>query len=580
MLQAQYVAESINISGLPINIYPLLGVHEQGTGSLLPNGSIIGSSSAPGFPLTNINVAGAYWASSQVGTAVINTAWVGFDFGIKTIVAWSNQSEYDPPAPKLTEVGSINITQSNNPANWAQQIKVETTTGHCTYCAPTFVGTGNGAMVVNGLSPHTTKGVVTAFAINALQFQVLATLPNGSTIPLGVASVNTPFNSLFINFTITSGTTPFAMGDAFTVVVDYIWKRQGIYNLIQSPSPQTLNFQSLLKVKAVKVTPTLFTGSGSWQVAAFDILDQVPTNINNIQDLFLNENRDRDYALAPLPMKVAYTPTDSITDLSRFGLNLLDQYTFTCSFVTMIQTLGRPIMVGDILEVTNELQYDQNLLPVRRFLEVTDAGWYSGGFSTLYLPTVYRFTAQQAMPAQETRDIFGTLDTQKYLIADSIFTDGVGAQVDTTPLTETEQIIENALDAVPQTGDDTNRSIQGTPKPKKKPARNTKGNPEAGDTGAYPPNLYIADGLPKDGAPYTEGFKLPDITPALKDGTYFRLYYPPETQIQPALYRFSIIKNRWILMERDQRAKYSSLKPSLQQIFQSPTKEPMDQKQT
>ncbi|MDV7390015.1 hypothetical protein RZS08_01625, partial [Arthrospira platensis SPKY1] len=111
-----------------------------------------------------------------------------------------------------------------------------------------------------------------------------------------------------------------------------------------------------------------------------------------------NENRDRDYAKVPLLLKVQYNPTDSVSDLAKFGINILDQYTFTTSFNTMVQTLGRPIVVGDIIEVIPEMQYDHNLRPIRKFLEVTDAGWASEGFGPHWRPMVYRFQAQQALP--------------------------------------------------------------------------------------------------------------------------------------------------------------------------------------
>jgi hypothetical protein len=166
----------------------------------------------------------------------------------------------------------------------------------------------------------------------------------------------------------------------------------------------------------------LYTAAaGSWEVLNFDVVDSAPTDHNNIQDLFYNENRDRDYAKTPLTLKAQYNIADSITDLSKFGINILDQYSFVCSFAVMVSLLGRPLVVGDIIEVVPELQYDQNLKPVRKFLEVTDVGWASVGFSSAWVPTLYRFSAQQAMPSQETRDIFGTMDTQKFLTPDDFF---------------------------------------------------------------------------------------------------------------------------------------------------------------
>jgi hypothetical protein len=569
--QQTYVAETINISGAPLNIYPLLGIHQQGNGSVLSQGRIIGSTSYPGYPLTGLNQPGQSWWSSQQGSAVTNTAYVGVDFGIKLLA--NGRTEYEPEAQKWVSVGAINLTQSNNPGQFAQQVKVEITSGDVSPGITFFSGTGNGVLTTNGIGSDATQSVINIVAISSMTFNVYATLPDSTTINLGTLTSDIPFYSTFLNLTIASGSTPFAVGDMFMVPLNYNWKRVGLYNMVQSPLPQTLNLNTLLKVKAIMVTPTMFTGTGSWEVVAFDVLDEMPTTINNIQDLFFNENRDREYGLVPIPLKAQYSPADSVSDLARFGLNILEQYTFVVSFATMVKALGRPIVVGDIIEVIPEMQYDQNLLPIRKFLEVTDAAWQSSGFGPLYNPTTYRFSGQQALPSQETRDIFGTMDTQKYLIADALFTNGVGQQIDTLPLTNTEEIIKNAADAVPEVGSDDRQEIAGIVEYIAPPPRNPSGQPLSAPVGSTP-NLYIEDGLPKNGEPYTEGYTLPPIA-GVADGAYFRLYYPPETVIAPRLYRFSTVKNAWLFLEQDKRGLYTSAKPSIRSIMQSATRVPL-----
>jgi hypothetical protein len=243
----------------------------------------------------------------------------------------------------------------------------------------------------------------------------------------------------------------------------------------------------------------------------------------------------------------------------------------------MIQALGRPVVVGDIIEVIPELQYDQNLKPIRKFLEVTDTGWAAEGFSTSWRPTVYRFSASQAMPSQETRDIFGTIDTQKYLLADSILNGGVGEQIDVTPLTTMEEIAKEAADAVPETGSGDQRETRGTKAPVVTAPRNPKGQPKASPVLKGKQNNYIEDGLPPDDQPYGEGYALPD-TAHSTDGQYFRLYYQESTKIAPRLYRFSSVKNRWIFLEQDKRSDYSSHKPSVRTILQSPTQQSLGKK--
>lgn len=580
LIQEGYIAESLNISGAPINIYKLLGVHEQGNGSVLSTGSLVTSPSFPGYPKTGINTGGiSTWRSLQTGGAVAGSAYVGVDFGIKMTTVPNVISEYEPKANKWTDVGAITVTQSNIPGYWAQQVRVDLADGTVAVGAPQLSGTGNGTLLVNSPGLDATQSLVTAVASSATTFDVYVTLLDNSVVSLGEATVGVPFHSLALNFTINAGVTPFDAGDMFSVAIDYQWKRVAIFNLLQTPDPQVLNLKQTYKVKAIRVVPTLYTGTDSWEILALDVLDSPPTDINNIQDLFFNENRDRDYAVAPLPLKAAYTPMDSTTDLSKFGLSILDQYVFSVSFATMVQALGRPIVTGDIIEVIPEMQYDHNLMPIRKFLEVTDTGWASSGYGPAYKPFVYRFNAQQALPSQETRDIFGTLDTQKYLVPDSILMDAMGEQLNTVPLTATEEIMKDAWDAVPEVGSDDIRSVQGVPARRPLPPANPKGQPAAvpAPNPNNGPNLYIEAGLPPGNLPYGEGFKLPDTSTA-SDGEYFRLYYPPETKIPARLYRYSAVSNRWIYQETDRRGDYSSFKPSMQSILSSSTKLPMDTK--
>jgi len=579
-IQASYVAESLSISGAPINVYPLLGVHQQGRGSIIGEGMLIGSPAAPGFPLSGIN-GGTGWRSLQSGAAVTTSGvYIGVDFGIKLLSKDGHQSEYQPEAQKWTSVGCVMLTQSNNPGFFAQQVRVDTANGDVTFATPTFRGTGNGT--VGGIEPgsNVTQGALILQALNATMFSVFAQLPS-MVLNLGTAMVGRKFHSTYANFTVNMGSIPFAAGDMFNIAVNYIWCRAGVFNVIQSPSPQPLNLNTKILVKAVRVTPIMFNGSGNWEVDDLDVLDGSPTNINNIQDLFFNENRDRDYNTTPIQLRCAYTPADSLNDLSKYGLNILDQYVFTTSFAVMVQKLGRPIMIGDILEVIPELQYDQNLMPVRKFLEVTDSNWASSGFSPAYLPIVYRFTAQQAMPSQETRDIFGTANTEKYLMADALFNNGIGKQVDTIPLTRTEEISKMAANKVPEVGSDDNRSVAAVHTPQAGPPKNKKGQPAAAanPVAGTVPNAYIEDALPPNGLPFGEGFAFP-TSPPPKDGDYFRLSYPPETKIPARLFRFSTIKNRWIFLEQDRRGQYTSAKPSVRNILQSPNRVPIDRKLT
>ncbi len=574
--QETYVAEVLNISGAPINVFKLLGVHEQGNGSLLNSGQLISSQSYPGYPLSNLKN-GLSWKSFDSAGDVAASSYVGIDFGVKRLP--SGALQYAPAKSKFQDIGALLLTQTGDIDSSAKQVAIQITDGSCIASETIFTGNGAGELIVNSLGSGALPSTIRAIALNSTSFDVFAEISPGVVENLGIAYVGIPFNSTFVNFSI-SQSQPFESGDSFTFFISYDWKRAAFFNLEPGAAQQTLNLNKTLKVRAIRIIPTLFTGNSNWEISSVDFLDSPITSVNNIQDLFFNENRDRDYSTSPIPLKVQYSPTDSASDLARFGLNILDQYAFTVSFSSMVRALGRPIVVGDIIEVIPELQYDQNLLPIKKFLEVSDTGWASEGFGPQWNPTLYRFSAQQALPSQETRDIFGTIDTQKYITSDNVMADNVTDQIDITPLTQVEEIIKAASDAVPETGSNDTVAIEGVPIPKKKRPYNRKTTPAPAPTvkeDKITQGSLIEDGMPPNGLPFTEGFKLPD-TAQSADGQYFRLNYPPETKIPTRLYRFSAIKNRWIYQETDRRGEYSSHKPSVRNILESDTKQSLKKK--
>jgi hypothetical protein len=249
-----------------------------------------------------------------------------------------------------------------------------------------------------------------------------------------------------------------------------------------------------------------------------------------------------------------YSPTEAISDLSKFGFQVADIYAFSVVFSSMVKALGRPIVIGDVIELPSEVQYDHNLRPVRKFLEVTDTAWAADGFTVTWRPTIFKFNATQLIPGQEHRDILGTVDTQKYGVSDTTWMQGL-EQIQTTPLTVTEKNAEEARQAVPERGADTTEWRAGMDTSRQ--------------LGTYDgTHIMVEDGLPPDGQPYETGFKLPDVSGVL-DGAYFRLEYPPETRIPARLYKFSVLKNKWIYIETDRRSMSSSQgRKSMREIFE------------
>jgi hypothetical protein len=545
--QESLAAENLNISGAPLNIFKLLGVHEQGKLiDLTGQGEPISSS---GTPADAFDALAAEWSSDETGLAVAGTpSYIGYDFGVRQTSY--GQDENAPGIGDAKHITSIRITQGSDPETRVRQIRIERSNGDYKLdpSQVIFSGTGNGAIGQFYAGVASKPGMFMVSAMSATQFLVTFISATGSQT-LGVANVGVQFNSLQGSFTITAGSTSFVAGDLFTAPVSLAWYRVDVVNVPDVPTV-LIGLKQSAAARYWRIVPLVFAGAMTakpWVISKLEMFDFQATRLDNIQDTLYMENRDRDYANASIQLKVAYQPFDGMNDMSKFGFQVADVYTFTTSFATMVTALGRPIVVGDVIELPSEMQYDHNLRPVRKFLEVSDVAWSAEGYTTGWKPVMYRFTAQQLIPSQEHRDILGTADTQKYVVDDGAFFAGI-EQIQTAPLMVTEANQADAVQAVPEKGTNVREAASGT---------NRFKNPGTYD-GVGP---YTEDGLPPDGQQYTEGFKLPDVS-AASDGDYFRLNYDPKLHIAARLYKFSAIKNKWIYVETDRRNERSAHKPS------------------
>jgi hypothetical protein len=134
------------------------------------------------------------------------------------------------------------------------------------------------------------------------------------------------------------------------------------------------------------------------------------TNPLFIEDLLLLENRDRVYSPDVFIMRGVYRTQDVDFDLTQFGLFLNNDTLFiTFHYNNMIDTFGRKLMSGDVIEVPNLKDYhplDQSIpkaLP--RYYVIQDANYASEGFSVTWLPHLWRIKATPMVNAQEFSQI-------------------------------------------------------------------------------------------------------------------------------------------------------------------------------
>jgi hypothetical protein len=268
------------------------------------------------------------------------------------------------------------------------------------------------------------------------------------------------------------------------------------------------------------------------------------------------ENRDRSYSMDPIDIKAYYSLIDITTDLTQYGIQLSDQYTFKFGFNLTINKLKRPIVIGDILEIPCEVQFDINMNPVRKYLEITDVGWDSSGFTPGWQSTIYSVIGKPMLASQETMDIVGDLNND--------FFENVLDTYNSTALKVSNNIKATANTNVPEFGANINDTVT-IPENIVENAANygvdlNKLNPN-------PIGYGLEDAMPPNNAPYTEGDEYPKNP---LNGDYHRLTYSKLSDpIAPRLYQYSSKKNRWIFLESDKRFASNSKKPQLEQYLKN-----------
>jgi hypothetical protein len=307
-----------------------------------------------------------------------------------------------------------------------------------------------------------------------------------------------------------------------------------------------------------RIKPLVFNGGVNdfWVIRRLSLSEYLKTDITNVQDeLGFLENRDRSYSTEPVTTKGYYDFVEVQTELSRYGIELTSQFVFKFGFSSIINALGRPIVIGDILEIPSETQYDVHMKPVKKFIEVTDVSWATTGFTPGWMPTLYNVIAQPMIANQETQDIVGDLnlpstDNDFFNLKSSIF--NMGNQ-------DASELVRAAANTeVPEVGTDT---VDEGIIPEKTVRYGLIQGVDLGKLNVDQRSLYIEDGLPPNGEKYTEGSVFP-TDPA--DNDYHRMTYEGlRDSVPPRLYRYSLMKMRWMFMEEDKRMRSNSRKPQL-----------------
>lgn len=350
-----------------------------------------------------------------------------------------------------------------------------------------------------------------------------------------------------------------------------LWYGVAVINLPDNDVLNTISFKQSVPSRYWRLRPLNFTGTNSnpWTIQALQLIEYQATQYNNIQDMILLENRDRSYAKQFINVKGYYELVDIATELSRFGIQIPSAiYSIRIPFSTVVRSIGRPIIIGDIIELPSEVQYTPQLTPVRRFLEVTDVTWDVTTYTPGWRPTMLKIVAQPAYASQETQDIFGDLDA-KVIDKSGLLNNDDGNNPNWQDYSAVSQtIVAEAYNNVPERGASASTVVRAFTDEEIAEAASKGIN--ITKIGLNPRGLYTEDAMPPNDLPYTEGPAFPDNP---KNGDYHRLTYEGmASKVSPTLWRYSTIKGRWIYLETDFRYMFNQQKEILQDFIDSPTR--------
>lgn len=349
------------------------------------------------------------------------------------------------------------------------------------------------------------------------------------------------------------------------------WLGSAIVDLPNDSETNTVAIRQTALARYWRLRPLEFTGTDSdfWEVKTLELIDYDQTNLYQVQDDYgWIENRDRDYAKKPIEIKGYYDLLEKESELTQFGFGISGGvYYITTNFNDLVHRIGRPIVIGDILEIPSEAMYNPDMAKILKYIEVTDVSWSAEGYTPGWQPTMLRILAEPMLAKQETMDIVGDM-------AGSVDSSGL-FEVDESKYSEmglkmSDVQRQKALDEVPQDGSD---STEFTSFDDETIDKYQDAGIEISKISVNQKGLYTEDGLPKNGEDFSRGSEFPDKA---SDGDYHRVEYAGMADDVPArLYRYSAKKGRWMFVEKDLRKVYQDRKPNVNKYANSVDSIPM-----
>ena len=289
-----------------------------------------------------------------------------------------------------------------------------------------------------------------------------------------------------------------------------------------------------------------------------------------IQDVLFMENRDRKYDPDVYVMRGIYTMQDIDFNLMQFGFFLNnDNVMITFHLRNTVDTLGRKLMIGDVLELPHlrdEYALNDSVMALRKFYVVSEISRAATGYSQTWYPHLLRAKCEPLVNAQEFAQILN-----QEMTADP--NTGIPTGVpDGTTLADVfslynknieinNQVLAQAEADAPLSGYDTNHLYVLPVKDDQQSlaledASNTERDASEDDHTADASSVFVnpekniyvgyltGDGAPPNGAPYTSGIDFP--ANPYKGAFCLRMDYMPNR-----LFRFD--GHNWVYQESNVR---------------------------
>jgi len=288
-----------------------------------------------------------------------------------------------------------------------------------------------------------------------------------------------------------------------------------------------------------------------------------------IQDVLFMENRDRNYDPNVYITRGIYTMQDIDFNLMQFGFFLNnDNVMITFHLRNTVDTLGRKLMVGDVLELPHlkdEYGLTDTMMALRKFYVVSEISRAATGYSQTWYPHLLRAKCEPMVNAQEFAQI---LNQEVSADPNAGIPTGVPAGTTLADIfsmynqniaINTQNIAQAELDA-PESGYDTNQfyvlpvrddhslDLQDA-SDEERDASEDDHTVDASSVFVNPDKtVYVGyltgDGIPPNGAPYSSGVDFPSNP--YKGAFCLRIDYMPNR-----LFKFD--GKNWVFQETNVR---------------------------